>query len=54
MTPGLADRRHLLRLWLTAHDFAGVDDLLRGGIPVQQQDESDPSTNECDFWRPTV
>jgi alpha-ketoglutarate-dependent taurine dioxygenase len=28
--------RHLLRLWLMAHDFAGADDLLRGGIPVQQ------------------
>ncbi len=26
-------RRHLLRLWLTAHDFTSVDDLLRGGIP---------------------
>ncbi len=25
--------RHLLRLWLMARDFAGVDDLLRGGIP---------------------
>jgi|SRR5215210_3017571 len=26
-------RRHLLRLWLTAHDFASVDDTLRAGIP---------------------
>ena len=26
-------RRHLLRLWLTAHAFASVDDVLRGGIP---------------------
>lgn len=26
-------RRHLLRLWLTAHQFASVDDVLRGGIP---------------------
>lgn len=29
--PGL--RRHLLRLWLSAHDFVAVDELLRGGIP---------------------
>jgi len=28
-------RRHLLRLWLTAHDFASVDEVLRGGIPQQ-------------------
>jgi hypothetical protein len=26
-------KRHLLRLWLTAHDFASVDELLRGGVP---------------------
>jgi hypothetical protein len=26
-------RRHLLRLWLSAHDFASVEDQLRGGIP---------------------
>jgi Taurine catabolism dioxygenase TauD, TfdA family len=31
-----AERRHLLRLWLTAHDFASVEDMLRGGIPVRQ------------------
>jgi len=31
-----ADRkRHLLRLWLRAHDFSSVDDTLRGGIPVR-------------------
>ena len=29
-------RRHLLRLWLTAHDFASVDELLRGGIPKRE------------------
>ena len=29
-------RRHLLRLWLTAHSFASVDDLLRGGIPLRR------------------
>ena len=28
-------RRHLLRLWLRAHDFAAVEDLLRGGIPTR-------------------
>jgi hypothetical protein len=27
-------RRHLLRLWLAAHDFAAVDETLRGGIPA--------------------
>ena len=26
-------RRHLLRLWLTAHAFTSVDEVLRGGIP---------------------
>ncbi len=30
-------RRHLLRLWLTAHDFSSVDDVLRGGIPKRGQ-----------------
>lgn len=29
-------RRHLLRLWLAAHDFASVDDGLRGGIAVHR------------------
>jgi hypothetical protein len=29
-------RRHLLRLWLAAHTFASVDDILRGGIPRQR------------------
>lgn len=33
--PDPARRRHLLRLWLAAHDFASVDDTLRGGIPVR-------------------
>jgi hypothetical protein len=32
----LAERRHLLRLWLTAHDFASVEEALRGGIPARQ------------------
>ena len=26
-------KRHLLRLWLSAHDFAGVEDGLRAGLP---------------------
>lgn len=26
-------RRHLLRLWLRAHDFTSVEDRLRAGIP---------------------
>jgi len=30
-----AERRHLLRLWLTAHAFASVEDTLRGGIPAR-------------------
>ena len=28
-----AERRHLLRLWLKAHDFTGANELLRDGIP---------------------
>jgi hypothetical protein len=28
-----SERRHLLRLWLKAHEFAGASDLLRDGIP---------------------
>jgi hypothetical protein len=31
------ERRHLLRLWLTAHAFASVDDMLRGGIPQKRR-----------------
>ena len=31
-----AERRHLLRLWLTAHAFASVEDTLRGGIPARK------------------
>jgi alpha-ketoglutarate-dependent taurine dioxygenase len=31
-----AERRHLLRLWLTAHAFASVEDTLCGGIPARQ------------------
>ena len=30
-----AQRRHLLRLWLSAHDFSSVEDQLRGGIPTR-------------------
>ena len=29
-------RRHLLRSWLTAHQFASVDDVLRAGIPKRR------------------
>ena len=28
-----AERRHLLRLWLKAHEFTGANELLRSGIP---------------------
>jgi|GEM_PF-15893 len=31
-----AERRHLLRLWLAAHDFASVEEGLRGGIAVHR------------------
>jgi alpha-ketoglutarate-dependent taurine dioxygenase len=31
----LAERRHLLRLWLSAHDFASVEARLRVGIPAR-------------------
>lgn len=31
--PDLDRRRHLLRLWLRAHDFASVEDQIRDGIP---------------------
>ncbi|WP_433593949.1 TauD/TfdA family dioxygenase [Nocardia sp. CA-145437] len=31
-----ARRRHLLRLWLTAHSFATVEDMLREGIPPRR------------------
>ncbi len=33
-------KRHLLRLWLSAHDFTSVDDVLRGGIPQRQPPEA--------------
>lgn len=29
-------RRHLLRLWLAAHNFSAVDEILQGGIPRRQ------------------
>jgi len=31
-----ARRRHLLRLWLAAHSFTSVDEVLRGGIPAKK------------------
>jgi hypothetical protein len=33
----LAERRHLLRLWLAAHDFASLEDGLRGGIATRER-----------------
>jgi alpha-ketoglutarate-dependent taurine dioxygenase len=33
----LAERRHLLRLWLRAHDFMSVEDGLRKGVPVKHR-----------------
>lgn len=35
-----AERRHLLRLWLAAHHFSSVDEVLQGGIPRQQEQAS--------------
>jgi hypothetical protein len=32
----LDERRHLLRLWLRAHDFASVESGLRGGVPKRR------------------
>jgi hypothetical protein len=37
-------RRHLLRLWLTAHNFASVDDMLRGGIPKRSRSRNSLTT----------
>jgi alpha-ketoglutarate-dependent taurine dioxygenase len=31
--PHPSRRRHLLRLWLAAHEFTAVEDTLRAGIP---------------------
>ncbi len=39
-------RRHLLRLWLTAHAFTSVDEVLRGGIPKRVQ-SPDPAPQEA-------
>ena len=33
----LEGRRHLLRLWLSAHDFTSVESQLRSGIPARQR-----------------
>ncbi|MCU1498004.1 MAG: hypothetical protein JWM47_1957 [Acidimicrobiales bacterium] len=35
-------RRHLLRLWLAAHHFDSVDDVLRGGIPKRTTGPAQP------------
>jgi hypothetical protein len=40
--PDLDQRRHLLRLWLSAHDFASVEALIRAGIPVRDEDTAAP------------
>jgi hypothetical protein len=32
----LSERRHLLRLWLRAHEFASVEGRLRAGVPVRR------------------
>jgi hypothetical protein len=32
----LAERRHLLRLWLSAHDFTSVEGFLRAGVPKRR------------------
>jgi len=37
-------RRHLLRLWLTAHAFTSVDEVLRGGIPKRGQSATPATT----------
>lgn len=34
----LDERRHLLRLWLAAHHFTAVDEVLQGGIPRRRGD----------------
>lgn len=31
-----AERRHLLRLWLTAYAFASFEEMLRGSIPARR------------------
>ena len=35
-----AERRHLLRLWLSAHDFASVEGTLRAGVPKRVERDS--------------
>ena len=37
-------RRHLLRLWLTAHAFTSVDEVLRAGIPRRDQSPTPADT----------
>ena len=53
-------RRHLLRLWLTAHTFASVDGVFRGGIPngdtsrAGNHRRDDMTTSESDQIRAAV
>jgi len=42
--PEPSQRRHLLRLWLAAHNFAAVDDTLRAGIPTRVPGPGDART----------
>ena len=37
-------KRHLLRLWLTAHEFPDGNEMLRGGIPKKEGVESNGVT----------
>jgi len=36
-------KRHLLRLWLSAHDFSSVEETLRSGIPKRVAPEPSPT-----------
>lgn len=42
--PDPSRRRHLLRLWLAAHNFNAVDDTLRAGIPVAHFTAGSPTS----------
>jgi hypothetical protein len=42
--PDPSRRRHLLRLWLAAHNFNAVDDTLRAGIPVTHVTARSPTS----------
>ena len=42
------ERRHLLRLWLKAHQFSSVEDFLQGGIPARETTAGDQKPAGCD------